>query len=251
LLIPLPVTGIAPASGPAAGGTTITITGNDFINGATITIGGTAATGVVFISATTLTATTPAGTTGTKDVVVTNPDAQSGTLPNGFTYVTIAVDIAVVLQGGSRPESGWVVPLTVKFFNPGSDVMNGTPVFFFDLTTSKSSGYAMAICTGVAPGNYDITAISEHTLLNVKRNVTLTTGSNVVNIGTLLEGNANNNDRVNILDFGILATSYGKSKGTPGYNAMADFDRNDIVNIFDFGLLATNYLKMAPIEVPQ
>jgi hypothetical protein len=50
--------------------------------------------------------------------------------------------------------------------------------------------------------------------------------------------------------FGILATSYGKSKGNAAYNAMADFDRNDIVNIFDFGLLATNYLKMSPIEVP-
>jgi hypothetical protein len=48
----------------------------------------------------------------------------------------------------------------------------------------------------------------------------------------------------------LLATSYGKSKGQPGFNSMADFDRNDIVNIFDFGLLATNYLKMGPIEVP-
>jgi hypothetical protein len=86
--------------------------------------------------------------------------------------------------------------------------------------------------------------------LNVKRNVTIVASSNAVNLSTLLEGNANNNDRVNILDFGILATAYGKSKGNAAYNPMADFDRNDIVNIFDFGLLATNYLKMAPIEVP-
>jgi hypothetical protein len=100
------------------------------------------------------------------------------------------------------------------------------------------------------PDNYDMTAVSEHTLLNVKRNVTVIAPSNTVNLGTLLEGNANNNDRVNILDFGLLATSYGKSQGNPAYNPLADYDRNDVVNIFDFGLLTTNYLKIAPLEVP-
>jgi hypothetical protein len=85
--------------------------------------------------------------------------------------------------------------------------------------------------------------------LNVKRNVAIATPSTSINLGTLLEGNANNNDRINIQDFGLLATAYLKIKGAPGYNTKSDFDRNDIVNIFDFGLLATNYLKIAPIEV--
>jgi hypothetical protein len=128
--------------------------------------------------------------------------------------------------------------------------MTATPVYTFNLTTAKVGGNATAQCTFVIPGNYDITAVSEHTLLNVKRNVTVIAPCTTVNLGTLLEGNANNNDRVNILDFGLLATSYGKSKGNVAYNPMADFDRNDIVNIFDFGLLSMNYLKIAPIEVP-
>jgi hypothetical protein len=169
----------------------------------------------------------------------------------GDTLITTSV----LLQGSQRPDSGWVVPLTVKFFNPGANVMTATPVYTFNLTTAKVGGYATAQCPGVAPGNYDVTAVSEHTLVNVKRNVTVTAPSTTVNLSpeikyALLEGNANNDDRINILDFGILATSYGKSKGQPGYNPMADFDRNDVVNIFDFGLLATNYLKIAPIEVP-
>jgi hypothetical protein len=158
--------------------------------------------------------------------------------------------ISVMLQGGLRPEIGWVVPLTVKFFTPGADVMLDIPTYTFNLTTARAGGYATALCTGVIPGDYAVTAVSEHTLLNVKRSVTIAPGSNAVNLGTLLEGNANNNDRVNILDFGILATAYGKSKGNAAYNPMADFDRNDIINIFDFGLLATNYLKLAPIEAP-
>jgi hypothetical protein len=160
------------------------------------------------------------------------------------------VDIAVVLQGGSRLDSGWIVPLTVKFFNPGADVMTATPVYTFNLTTAKAGGTAVAQCAGVIPGNYDITAVSEHTLLNVKRNIAIISPSSSVNLGTLLEGNANNNDRVNIQDFGLLSASYSKLAGDPGYNAMADFDRNGRVNIQDFGLLSANYMKISPIEVP-
>jgi hypothetical protein len=159
-------------------------------------------------------------------------------------------NISVLLQGGSRTYSGWIVPFTVKFFTLGFNVMNTTPIYTFDLFTAKFNGNCEALCTGVTPGKYDITAVSEHTLLNVKRNIEITSSFNSVNLGTLLEGNANKDDRINILDFGILATAYGKNKDQSGYNAMADFDRNGAVNIFDFGLLATNYLKMAPVEVP-
>ena len=64
----------------------MTITGANFVNGATVSIGGVAATGVSFVNATTLTATTGAHATGTVNVVVTNPDAQTGTLTNGYFY---------------------------------------------------------------------------------------------------------------------------------------------------------------------
>ena len=79
------VSNITPNSGPTAGGTSVTINGNNFVSGATVSIGG-AATNVVFVNSTELTATTPAHAAGTVNVVVTNPDAQSGTLTNGFTF---------------------------------------------------------------------------------------------------------------------------------------------------------------------
>jgi len=85
---PPTVTSITPNSGLTAGGTGVTITGTGFVSGATATIGGAACTSPSVSSSTSLTCTTPAGTTGAKDVVVTNPDTQAGTLTNGFTYVT-------------------------------------------------------------------------------------------------------------------------------------------------------------------
>src|SRR5205085_11196199 len=78
------VSNINPNSGTTAGGTSVTITGTNFVSGATVKLGGTAATGIVVSNSTTITATTPAHAAGTADVVVTNPDNQSGTLTDGL-----------------------------------------------------------------------------------------------------------------------------------------------------------------------
>ncbi|MFL6213183.1 MAG: IPT/TIG domain-containing protein [Blastocatellia bacterium] len=80
------VSGVSPNSGPTAGGSSVTITGANFVSGATVSFGGTAATNVVISNATTITAATPAHAAGAVDVTVTNPDGQSGTLTGGFTY---------------------------------------------------------------------------------------------------------------------------------------------------------------------
>jgi hypothetical protein len=69
-----------------AGGETITITGTGFVTGVTVTVGGTAAPAVSFVSATTLTITTPAKAAGDYDVVVTNTDTGSATFINGISY---------------------------------------------------------------------------------------------------------------------------------------------------------------------
>ena len=82
---PPAVTAIAPASGPAAGGTSVNLTGTDFEAGAAVKIGGSDATGIVVNGASSIDAATPALTPGTlNDVVVTNPDSQTGTLLAGF-----------------------------------------------------------------------------------------------------------------------------------------------------------------------
>jgi len=76
----LTVSSIAPDSGPAAGGTSVTITGTGFQTGATVTMGGVPATDVIVVDATQVTATTPALSPGTlNDIVVTNPGGPAVT----------------------------------------------------------------------------------------------------------------------------------------------------------------------------
>jgi len=74
-----------PTSGPPEGGTAITVKGMLFEDGATVTIGGTAATSVDVVNSSTITAVSPALAAGSINVVtVTNPSGTAGTLPNGW-----------------------------------------------------------------------------------------------------------------------------------------------------------------------
>jgi len=79
------VTSISPRSGTTLGGTPVVLTGSNFQNGATVSIGGVSATGVSVVG-NTITATTGAHATGTVSVSVTNPDNLSGTLSNSYFY---------------------------------------------------------------------------------------------------------------------------------------------------------------------
>ncbi len=85
---PAPTVGaISPTSGPAGSGTAATVTGTNFVDGATVTIGAMSATGVVVQDAATIQLTTPVLGPGTlNDVVVTvnNPDPQMATLAKGW-----------------------------------------------------------------------------------------------------------------------------------------------------------------------
>jgi acid phosphatase len=84
---PIP-TAITPNSGTTAGGTAVTIRGTGFVSGATVSFGGVAATNVTVVGSTTITATAPAHAAGAVNVTISNPNSQTGTLTNGFTYTT-------------------------------------------------------------------------------------------------------------------------------------------------------------------
>jgi len=79
---------INPLIGPYTGGTSVLILGTDFVATPTVTFGGTAATSVILGGGTQLMVVTPAHAAGAVDVVVTNPDGQSGTKVGAFTYYT-------------------------------------------------------------------------------------------------------------------------------------------------------------------
>ena len=78
---------VTPSTGPTSGGTPITITGTNFTAGPTVTVGGAAATHVIVVDATTITAETPPHAAGTVDVTVTITGAGTATSPGAFEYL--------------------------------------------------------------------------------------------------------------------------------------------------------------------
>ena len=75
-----PIGGINPNTGSTSGGTGVTINGSNFASGASVSIGGVAASSVNVVNSSTITAVTGAHAAGDVDVVVMNSDGQSATL---------------------------------------------------------------------------------------------------------------------------------------------------------------------------
>ncbi|MCK6578695.1 MAG: S8 family serine peptidase [Anaerolineae bacterium] len=140
----------------------------------------------------------------------------------------------VVFQGRpAAPNPLLSVPLHVIIKPTG-----GGAAVFDGMVASNNSG---VFSLNVPAGNYNVWVKGAHTLANMS---TINLAGNVAhNFGTLKEGDANDNNVVNISDFSLLASAFGSWVGQPGYNAAADFNGDSIVNISDFSILASNFAQ--------
>lgn len=146
---PTPALGAAtPPAGTSAGGSSTILSGSGFLPGATVTIGGAAATPTA-ISGGSVTVKAGAHAVGDADVVLTNADGKSSTLTKGFFY-----DFADVT--GTNP----LRPFVVKLFHdsitagcggvnycPSSAVTRGQMAVFL-LKSEHGSAYTPPPATG-------------------------------------------------------------------------------------------------------
>ena len=102
---PVTVTAVSPASGPLAGGTSVTITGTNFVVVTGVTIGGRDLLATTVRSSTRITGITPvAASHGAADVVVTCRNYEPGNCSGCFTYNPLPTVTAV--SPGSGPLAG-------------------------------------------------------------------------------------------------------------------------------------------------
>ena len=162
-VLPAPsVSSVTPVSGPTTGGTAITITGANFVAGATVTLSGNAATAVTVVSGTKITATTPAGAAGAVSVKVTNIDGQNATLANSFTYsVPNPAPTVSSVSPTTGPTSGGIaVTIAGANFATGATVAFGsnaatgvTVVNATTITATTPAGAAGAVGVKVTNGD--------------------------------------------------------------------------------------------------
>ena len=118
------VTAISPTSGAELGGTSVTIAGSNFQNGATVTFGDSTATSVVVLSSNAIAAVIPDHPAGAVDVLVTNPNGLSGTLSGKFTFLSDPRVTAVNPTSGTEL-GGTSVTIVGSRFQSGATVTLG------------------------------------------------------------------------------------------------------------------------------
>jgi len=77
----------------------------------------------------------------------------------------------------------------------------------------------------------------------------LSRGNTSVDLGTLLEGSANQDNIVNFDDYAILSRCWLSSQSQAEYDARTDFGRNELINVADLCLLAADWLSTSPVEI--
>ena len=159
---PVPsVTSISPSNGTTAGGTSVTITGENFISGAGVKFGTTDATLVTVVSATQITATAPAGT-GVVNVTVMTPGGTSTVALYGkFTYVSVPTISSI------SPSSGMITGgLDVIITGTGLDnLLASGGVLFGSIPAQRVTVISSTQVRAVSPvttalGDIDIFAVN-------------------------------------------------------------------------------------------
>jgi hypothetical protein len=151
---PPTVTSVSPASGPASGGTSVTITGTSFGGAVTVSFGPMLSTSFTVNSATQITALAPPGTAGAVDITVsTQFGSNSPVAADRYTYLPAPAVSSVAPSSGSAA-GGTTVTITGTGFTGATLVAFGShPATSFTVNSDTQ-------LTAVAPagtGTVDVT----------------------------------------------------------------------------------------------
>ena len=144
------LTGISSASGPTAGGVTVTLTGTGLSRATRVAFGSTATTKVVPVSATALRVTTPARPVGTVDVRVTTPGGTSAVTSRARYGYQAPPAVASLSTTAGPVRGGTVVTLTGTRFTGATRVdFGGTPARFTFVSATSIRATTPAHAAGV------------------------------------------------------------------------------------------------------
>ena len=157
--VPAPrVTAISTSSGPASGGTSVTITGTGFSGATDVEFGSTAAASFVVNGDTSITALSPSTAAGTVDVTVTTPGGPSAaSSADQFSFV------AAPVVSGLSPDQGPLAGGTTVTIT-GTGFTDATTVAFGDVpvgfTVLDDTSIEVVTPAGDAPDSVAVTVSS-------------------------------------------------------------------------------------------
>ena len=180
--------------------------------------------------------------------------------------------VSVKLQGGLRPypePNGYDIPLTIKLYDSATqlDIHNilgevGPPEVpaaepYRTLSTTageititdtvKSTKTITFEVAGLPVGTFNVTLSTPHALITLNNEATITAQGTSINMGTLLDGNADDDVQITGSDFSLLLNDYLQiAGGDEWHGGRCDFDCDGLVTSVDFSLLSINYNEFSP-----
>ena len=152
------------------------------------------------------------------------PVAQQG--EKGLVYGYIHLE-------GNPPEGMmWVRSGIMEF------IQAGLLAHQYSVTTDTAGIFRIQ----VDAGTYDICVKFPRALSRRVNNVTIAPGFVPTNVDfpTLIEGDANNDDIIDVLDMILIDQSMGLQDGDPGFNDDCDFNRDGVVDQSDMDIEAAH-----------
>lgn len=123
----------------------------------------------------------------------------------------------------------------VLFYQPNT----GTLIASYPTTISTDGTFSVV---NVAVGTFDVIVDVDGYLAAGIEDVEIGVGNmNSLVVGSLVNGDLNGDNAVNLFDFSMTNASYGSISGDASYNPLADVNCNGTVNLFDISLINTAY----------
>ncbi len=223
---------LTPSSGPATGGTMVTLTGNNLTDTSSVMFGVRAGISIVNLDASSVTVVTPPKDAGSVDVVLTTPGG-SATGTGGFTYVAEPTITSVIPSSGPIA-GGTAVTITGTNLKDTKAVMfggtAGTSITIISATsvtvvTPKKSvgpvGVVLNTFSGSVVSTDEFTYVSEPTITSVipssgpvvgGTKVTIT-GTNLTNTSSVMFGGTPGTSITNVDSDSVTVITPGKAAG--------------------------------------
>jgi hypothetical protein len=160
---------VNPNQGPIAGGTLITLQGNNIQQGASINLNGVACANVMFVSSSQIRCTTPAiAAAAVVSINLVNPDNKTATLANAFTYVqpvdnnppTVPANLATTSVTDSSVSLSWNASTDLEgrvvsydVFRDGVELANVIGRAFIDNNLQAATQYTYMVRATDNSGN--------------------------------------------------------------------------------------------------
>ena len=198
---------------------------------------------------------------------VTTPNYTDTGLRDGMAYYYVVSAATLTAEGANSAQASAATPTVIsgRIALDGVDDLTavspsaplGTFTFLFrapGTTVTKytanavlkpvgaGSTFGTYLLAGIPDGTYDV-AVKGSKSLRVKIAGRVVAGNTNLPDVRLTGGDADDDNVVDIGDFGILVNAYDGDAAVPGsgYDARADFDYNGVVDIGDFGILVNAY----------